>query len=107
MNTDTGHIYRTQADIDAAIARGENIEMIGPRIAELDKAREFFRDMPIKQYNPRADLEEAITRIGRIAQVHRPLWMPGRLRDRARGGWGRLAGFVSRASSAVGLVSGK
>lgn len=38
MNTETGRIYRTQAEIDAAIRRGEPLEPIGPGVAEQDKA---------------------------------------------------------------------
>jgi hypothetical protein len=37
MNPDTGRVYVTEEEINAARKRGEPLEPIGPRVAELDK----------------------------------------------------------------------
>lgn len=50
MNSDTGQIYRTQEEIRAAQQRGEPLEPIGPRVAELDKA---LASIPVREYSPR------------------------------------------------------
>lgn len=38
MNSETGKIYVGEHDIQAARRRGEPLEPIGPRVAEMDKA---------------------------------------------------------------------
>lgn len=44
MNSDTGRIYVTEEEIKAAHKRGEPLEPIGPRVAEMDKHGVLYVD---------------------------------------------------------------
>lgn len=55
MNVDTGAIYRTQEEIDAARARGENLVSFGPdQLEQLDA--QFERERSTRVFELKADL---------------------------------------------------
>jgi hypothetical protein len=75
MNTETGKVYRTPEDINAAIARGERVEPVSDRVADLMAEARHIRLENLRR-------ERAARREGVLLRRSRARRARNRTRDR-------------------------